>query len=153
MPLAGHLLWGFFGSCDIVRPEPGDLYKGGLEYPCYINWEIWGIGYMRCLELYQFLNHWHPTRSCINRVYMGYTFLEVKVKVQIYSLISCLKTHISRLCILCRQLHQLILMSFQLYRDYTVLQPFWRNKCIVHIVIFVLYLVLIYTWVKWIMWA
>ena len=40
MPLAGHLLWVFFGSCDIVRPEPGDLYKGGLEYPCYINWEI-----------------------------------------------------------------------------------------------------------------
>ena len=63
---------------------------------------------------------------------------KVKVKVQVYSLISSLKTYHPTLHLTPWSLDLFIREPFQLHREHTVLQPFRRIELIVHIAISVL---------------
>ena len=65
-------------------------------------------------------------------------YLQVKVKVQVYSLISSLKTCHLTLHLFPWSLDLFIRVPFPLYGEHTVLQPFRRIELIVHISISVL---------------
>ena len=67
-----------------------------------------------------------------------WTFEGKKVKVQVYSLISSLKTYHPTSHLTPWSLNLFIRMPFQLHGEHTVLQPFRRIKLIVHIAISVL---------------
>ena len=62
----------------------------------------------------------------------------LKVKVQVYSLISSLKTYHPTLHLTLWSLDLFIRVPFQLHGEHTVLQPFRRIELIVHIAISVL---------------
>ena len=64
--------------------------------------------------------------------------IKVKVKVQVYSLISSLKTYHPTLDFTPWSLDLCICVPFQLHGEHTVLQPFRRIELIVHIAISVL---------------
>ena len=68
------------------------------------------------------------TQGCFN----------VKVKVQVYNLISSLKTYRPNLHLTPWTLDLFIRVPFQLHGEHTVLQPFRRIKLIIHIAISVL---------------
>ena len=57
---------------------------------------------------------------------------DIKVKVQVYSLISNLKTHHATLHLTHSSLDLFIRVPFQLHGEHTVLQPSRRIKLIVH---------------------
>ena len=61
-----------------------------------------------------------------------------KVKVQVFSLISSLKTYDTTLHLTPSSLELFIRVPFQLHGEHTVLQPFQRIELIVHIAISVL---------------
>ena len=67
-----------------------------------------------------------------------YLIRKVKVKVQVYSLISSLKTYHPTLHLTPWSLDLFIRVPLQLHGEHTVLQPFRRIELIVHIVISVL---------------
>ena len=78
-----------------------------------------------------------------NRVYFVDIFvckIDVKVNVQVYSLISSLKTYHPTFTFyrLVTGLDWFIRVPFQLHGEHTVLQPFRRIEHIVHIAIFIL---------------
>ena len=62
----------------------------------------------------------------------------VRVKVQVYSLISSLKIYHPTIHFTPWSLDLFIRVPFQLHEEHTVLQPFRRIKIVVHIVISVL---------------
>ena len=65
-------------------------------------------------------------------------YIITKVRVQVYSLISSLKTYHPTLHLTPWSLDLFIRVPFQLHGEHTVLQPFRRIELIVHIAIFVL---------------
>ena len=67
-----------------------------------------------------------------------YGTVRVKVKVQVYSLISSLKTYHPTLHLTPWSLDLFFCVPFQLHREHTVPQPFRRIELIVHIAISVL---------------
>ena len=74
----------------------------------------------------------------LNSVQISFLNLKVKIKVQVYSLISSLKTYHPTLHLTLWSLDLFIRVPFQLHREHTVLQTFQRIELIVHIAISVL---------------
>ena len=71
----------------------------------------------------------------LNSVQISFLNLKVKIKVQVYSLISSLKTYHPTLHLTLWSLDLFIRVPFQLHGEHTVLQPFQRIELIVHIAI------------------
>ena len=71
----------------------------------------------------------------MSKVVDGHTTIKVKVKVQVYSLISSMKTYHSTLHFTPLSLDLFIRVLFQFHRERTVGKPFRRIELIVHIVI------------------
>ena len=80
-------------------------------------------------------NH-YPRAPARNK--LVYSKIQKKVKVQVYSLISSLKTYHPTLHLTPWSLDLFIREPFQLHGEHTVLQPFRRIELIVHIAISVL---------------
>ena len=72
--------------------------------------------------------------------------------MQVYNLISSLKTHQLNLHFTPLSLDVFICVPFQLHGEHTVLQPFRRIELILHIAVSVIS-GSFYTWVNWSMWG
>ena len=97
---------------------------------------VWILAVIACLRPPSpcFVLAAEPKRLC--RLFSNFT--HIKVKVQVYSLISSLKTYHPTLHFAPWSLDLFIRVPFQLHGEHTVLQPFRRIELIVHIAISVL---------------